>query len=138
MRLSSTGEGQTANQSVAGWYFATSGGCQLEVFFGAGERRAELYLDPARPIRPSDRSVSLHLFELSCSSGQSPAGRVLEPKVAYAADRVLVAIAIRARPGPQDCQGVDAYPYTLQLTEPIGSRQLFDAARVPPAPVVTP
>jgi hypothetical protein len=135
--LSSTGEGQTVYQSVAGWHFATSGDCKLEVSFGVGQRRAEIYLDPARPIRPTDWSVSLQLAELTCSSGQSPAGRVLEPMVAYEADRILAAISIRNRPGgPHDCQGGDTYPYTLQLKEPIGSRQLFDAARVPPVPVV--
>jgi hypothetical protein len=122
-------------QPVAGWYFRGSGDCQLEVYFGPDQRRAELYLDPANPISPTDRSVNLQLFELSCSGGQSPAGRVLEPLVVYETDRVLVAIPIRILPGSHDCLGVDAFPYALQLSEAIGSRQLFDAARVPPVPL---
>jgi hypothetical protein len=130
--LSSTGVGQR----VAGWYFATSGGCRLEVYFGPEERAADLYLDPLSPVKPEDQSVSLLLYELNCSSGQSPAGRVGEPKVAYEPDRILVVITIRPRPGgPHDCQGGDPHPYTLQLTETIGTRSLFNAARVPPAPV---
>ena len=129
--LASTGAGQP----VAGWYFHTSGACRPEVDFGPDARRAEIYLDPGRPINPADRDVRLHLYELNCA-GQSPAGRILEPKLAYEADRILVAVVIRKLPGTHDCQGTDPYSYTLKLAEAIGQRKLFDAARVPPVPVV--
>lgn len=130
--LASTGAGQP----VAGWYFHTSGECRPEVDFGPDARRAEIYLDPGRPINPADRDVRLHLYELNCAGGQSPAGRILEPKLAYESDRILVAVVIRKLPGPRDCQGTDPYAYTLKLAEAIGQRKLLDAARVPPAPVV--
>jgi hypothetical protein len=134
MWLARTGVGQ----EVIGWYFHTSGECRPEVDFGPDVRRAELYLDPGSPINPAARRVQLQLYELSCASGRSPAGRVREPRLAYRPDRILVAITIAKLRGPQDCQGTEPYPYTLQLDEAIGTRKLFDAARVPPTPIVVP
>ncbi len=132
--LTSTGAGQ----GIEGWYFNTSGECRLEVDFGVGLRRAELTMEPGFRPAETDRSLPILVSELSCSSGSSPVGRIEEPKLAYEPTRVLVAVVIRSLPEPQDCQGVAPVPYTLQLAEAIGSRGLFDAARVPPVLVSAP
>jgi hypothetical protein len=132
--LTSTG----VSPLVEGWHFRSGGECRPELWFGPELRRAELILDPARPVGPSDRSVGLQLHELTCSGGQGPEGRIQEPILSYAADRIFVAIAILQLPGEQDCPGVDATAYSLELAEPIGTRALFDAAQVPAVPIVAP
>jgi hypothetical protein len=58
--------------------------------------------------------------------------------VAYRPDSVFVSLAVRMRPGEQDCQGRDPDPYTLELSEPLGSRSVFDASLVPPVLVEAP
>jgi hypothetical protein len=120
------------------WQTAGYGPCRLEVLFGDGVARAELLLDPNAPLSPQADTVQLLILETYCSSGRSPNGRIEAPLLSYRPDVVYVAITIRNLPGPQDCQGVDPYPYTLQLSEPLGGRQIFDASVVPPKLVIEP
>ena len=114
------------------------GPCQLEVLFGEGVGRAELLLDPSAPASPQATSVPLLVLETACSGGASPEGRIEAPLLSYRPDAVYVAITIRTLPGEQDCSGagIDPYPFTLQLSEPLGARQLFDASVVPPKLVI--
>ena len=118
-----------------GWYPGTGGDCRLQLAFPDGTGRADLWLDPARLPSANDRSVRLLISEQACSSGRSPAGRILAPQIAYRLDAVLVVVTIHRLTGGQDCQGGDPTPYSLQMNQPIGSRQLFDASLVPPVVV---
>jgi hypothetical protein len=120
------------------WREDTIGRCQPQVVVPAGVSRAQLWLDPARSPSPGDRTVRLLIVEMACASGQSPAGRIVEPQLVYRPSGVFVSLTIQNRPGAQDCQGNPEYQYTLQLSEPLGSRQLFDANLVPPVPVGAP
>ena len=49
----------------------------------------------------------------------------------YAPDTVTIAIVVRTGPGDQDCQGNSPEPVLVDLSEPLGSRLLFDGSSYP-------
>jgi hypothetical protein len=72
-------------------------------------------------------TLRLAVTRLECSSGVT--GTVLEPEVAYEESRIVIRTDVE--PIPQtgyDCQGNNAVPLTVRLTEPVGRRSLVDAA----------
>ena len=88
-------------------------------------------LDPAWEA-PDAESVDLHLLieEYACSSGSSPAGRVLEPRVEYSPTSVIITVSVQAvvvREGEGvNCQGNPEHPITVHLDQPLGGRSLVD------------
>jgi hypothetical protein len=86
---------------------------------------ASLYLDPAYPV-PGSETTELHVLveERGCSSGSSPAGRLLPPTVQYRDDTVTVAVRVRGVGGPATCQGNPRLPVVIELPEPLGDRAL--------------
>jgi hypothetical protein len=53
--------------------------------------------------------------------------------VAISADAISIAIAVRPKPGANDCSGNPDFPVAVALSEAIGERRLFDGAVFPPA-----
>ena len=136
LQLGPTGEPLPGDPST--WRLQISGECRPQIVLPEGVSRAELHINPATSPSPGGRSLPLLIVEWACASGRSPEGRILPPEIAFGNEGVFVSLTIRNRPGDQDCQGNPEYPFTLQLSEPLGSRQLFDASLVPPAPVKPP
>ena len=96
------------------------------------------WLDPAGEAPTANtRELSILVRETDCASGHSPEGRVLPPTFVVRDDAIEVTIAIRRRPGDQDCQGLPAYPMRLELPEALGARSLFDASWYQPRLVTT-
>lgn len=116
------------------WSYAGNGNCKLQAVVDG--RRADLWeLDPALPA-PTPESTTVHVLvhEQQCASGRPATGRIRPPTIAYHADRVEIAITTDRAPGGQDCQSNPATPYEVELSEPLGERQLLDAGREPIAP----
>jgi hypothetical protein len=119
--------------AAGGWFLDLSGGCFLGLALPEGIGRASWWLDPAAGIPPADAtSVAAFVLEQSCAGGKSPAGRVLPPVVGASDAAISVMIAIRMRPGGQDCSGNPPLAIKIDLGQAIGSRKLLDAGEFPP------
>jgi hypothetical protein len=114
------------------------GQCRLTVAAPSGVRFARWWLDPsAPPITPDRTTLAILVREQACASGQPPdEGRLMDPTIIITAESIGIAIAIREQPNA-DCPGNPAFPLQLTLSEPIGSRGLFDTSEFPPRPVTS-
>ena len=114
------------------------GACHLSVTAPPDASFGRWWLDPAAKA-PSAASTELPILvrETNCASGHSPEGRVLPSSIVVSDDAVDVTIAIRQRPGDQDCPANPAYSMRLELPDALGTRRLFDASWYPPRLVTT-
>jgi hypothetical protein len=107
--------------------------CVPSVVLGEELGVADWWLDPALPAPdPNDKLVHVIVRELACASGTPPTDRLEEPTILYEPDAILITIAVRERPGNQDCQGNPEVPLEISLVEPVGNRPLLDAGTWPP------
>lgn len=123
----------------AGQHPGTIGSCDPRVVLSAEFGPATWALDPAFPA-PGPRSTRINVlvWERSCSSGRPTTGRMSAPVIAYAATTVTITIGVRPLSGLQSCPGPPGTPALVELSEPLGSRTLFDGGLVPPAAPVPP
>lgn len=78
-------------------------------------------------LHPATSMFVAGVTRLGCASGET--GEVLEPQVVYEQDRVLVRTDVAPfGPGGADCPGNDVVPVEVYLDEPLGLRELVDAA----------
>ena len=87
-------------------------------------------VDPATPPTEESTSVQLLVTERACASGIAPTGRI-QATVEYTSTEVIVAVVVNTVGGDVDCQGVGPFPFTLQLTEPLGDRTIVGEDPVP-------
>jgi hypothetical protein len=82
--------------------------------------------DPSS-VTSESTTLDLGVTRLECASGVT--GDVLEPQVTYEDDRILIRTDV-APLGLEaaDCQGNDVVPIVIELAEPVGDRDLVDAA----------
>jgi hypothetical protein len=81
-------------------------------------------LAPSDRPTPESMSLDVVVHERACANGESPAGRVVGPEIEYGDDAVTITFAVLPNPG--DCPSAPGAPVTVQLTEPLGDRQLRD------------
>ena len=86
------------------------------------------HLDPdAPPLGPEATSFVAMVTERGCASGRDISGLVLPPVIEYANEAVTVSLYVEPLPaGAQDCQGNLPTRVTIELSEPLGDRQLVD------------
>jgi hypothetical protein len=84
---------------------------------------------------PGDTSVDLLVTERECASGHSAEGRIELVALNETTEQVQVRIGVRPRDGDQSCQGNPPTPFTIELDEPLGDREIVDTSVVPPRPV---
>jgi hypothetical protein len=78
-------------------------------------------------VDAASERLDVEVTRLECSGGVT--GEVLEPVVTLEADRILIRTDVAPLPdGAYTCQGNDRVPVTIELGEPIGDRELVDAA----------
>ena len=78
-------------------------------------------------VTSDSTSLRLGVTRLDCASGIT--GTLLEPRVLVEQDRIVIRTDVEPlSPGGYDCQGNDIVPVTVELNEPIGKRELVDAA----------
>ena len=84
---------------------------------------------------PGDTSVDLLVHERECASGHSAEGRIELVELNETTEQVQLRVGVRPRAGDQTCQGNPPTPFTIDLSEPLGDREIVDASVVPPRPV---
>jgi hypothetical protein len=81
----------------------------------------------AAEVTPESTTLQLGVTRLECSSGVT--GTVLDPRVRVEQERIVIRTDVEPLPpGGYTCQGNDVVPVTVELNEPIGKRELVDAA----------
>ena len=119
--------------TATGWFLDLSGACSMSPALPDGVGKASWWIDPAAGSPAADATfVSAFVLELACASGKSAAGRVLPPVIATSDTAISVLIAIRKRPGGQDCPGNSPLAIKVDFGEALGGRKLFDAGEFPP------
>ena len=82
---------------------------------------------PDELLDPKTTSFVVEVTRLGCASGVT--GTVLEPQIQYDETQVLLRTDVeKIGPGAYDCQGNDAVALEIHLDEPLGVRELVDAA----------
>ena len=120
------------HRAGSSWEYVRSGQCDVRPWF-EGLEAARWELAPGeRPGRDS-RTLRVLVFWHGCNSGDSPEGRVVLAAVNYLEDSVIVIFGERPLPGPQACGGPQPpAEFSIDLTEPLGDRQLLDGWVYPP------
>jgi hypothetical protein len=106
------------------------GQCRIEVS-SPGFGNAYWVLDPE--IDPASSGTELHVLinERECASGEPPVGREIVPVVLEEADSVTIAVLVERVSGAAECPSNPWHPITIELSEPVGDRTLFDASVAP-------
>ncbi len=115
--------------------FASDHYCSAQTELGSrAPARWELAADP--PVRPNSTSFVALVTEQNCTSGASSEGRIDRPRISYTPDAVIITFSVEPRPeGFHTCQGNQPTPYTVELPEPVGDRELKDGLTYPPRKV---
>lgn len=82
----------------------------------------------AHPVSLEATRVDLLIHETECSGGASPEGRTLDPTVVYTAASITITIQLR----PTVAVGCPFSPdsqLTVNLSEPVGNRELIDGGQ---------
>jgi hypothetical protein len=115
-----------------GWVPGTIDYCTPRPFDPEAHGSATWSLDPSFPA-PTGTATELHVLvtEEECSSGSSPAGRIVPPVLRYELQRLTLAVRVRGVGGLAGCPGNPSLPVTIVLPEPLGDRELAGAAPTP-------
>jgi hypothetical protein len=125
--LGRPGDGEA---DAEGWMVTSAGPCTLRAELD-GLGTATVLLDPDAPPAEDDTSLSLWVVEGACASGRPATDRVAT-SVEESAGAIRLVVGVEPLQGDQTCPANPPTPITLDLDEPIGERQLMDAARLPP------
>jgi len=117
------------------WLLMQAGPCAPRLVTDTDLAPADLTL-PAEPAAAAT-SIDLLVHERACASGRSAEGRIEIVELEETDDQVRLRISVRPREGGQDCQGNPPTPFTIELGEPLGAREIVDASIVPPRAVAT-
>ncbi|MDP2624290.1 MAG: hypothetical protein Q8Q29_10890 [Actinomycetota bacterium] len=116
------------------WGGSSSSGrpCDLQFAMPAGLNTVGWVLHPSAP-EPGPETTELHvlLTEQECVSGQEIGDRLVGPQVVMTDTEVRLAFAAERPPGDaQTCQGNPETPYTVELPEPLGDREIIEAMSI--------
>ena len=119
-----------------GWVLSGSSShgrpCELQNAIPANLNTVEWRLDPSAPA-PGPDATELHvlLTERECVSGQEIGARLVGLQLVITHTDVRMAFAAEPPPGDAfTCQGSPETPYTVQLTEPLGEREIKEAMSI--------
>ena len=119
-----------------GWRLTSSASCALALDsspFGP----ADVALDPSAVPAADTTSLSLLVTERACNSGQDAEGRVELVSLEETEDAVIVRVAVSPQPGDgaYTCQSNPPTPLTVELSTPLGDREVLDGSLVTPQPI---
>lgn len=80
----------------------------------------------AKQVNSESTTLELSVTRAECGSGQT--GELLEPVVSMGPRAIVIRVDAAPIEGAHSCQGNDAVPVKVALTEPVGDRDLIDAA----------
>ena len=121
------------------WIFAGEASgrpCEPIVPLPPGLAHVDVLLDIDSMPDPADTSVDLLVSEQGCSSGRDMGDALRGPQVVETDDAVVVAFAVVPIAGMATCPGNPWTAVTIDLSEPLGGRWIFNGLFFPPAPLV--
>ena len=121
------------------WIFAGEASgrpCEPVVPLPPGLAHVDVLLDIDSMPDPADTSVDLLVSEQGCSSGRDMGDALRGPQVVETDDAVVVAFAVVPIAGMATCPGNPWTSVTIDLSEPLGGRWIFNGLFFPPAPLV--
>ncbi|NOX30492.1 MAG: hypothetical protein GXP35_10660 [Actinobacteria bacterium] len=121
----------------AGWSSdgSSAGECRLSYALPEGLGRVGIRLDPEQPLDPTSATVHLLVNQVDCAGGASGIERMQRAEVIETDDVVRVAIGVVSPEGDQTCPSNELAPITIELSAPLGDRELLDGIWVEPTPV---
>ncbi|MYH97715.1 MAG: hypothetical protein F4129_14565 [Acidimicrobiia bacterium] len=119
------------------WIFAGEAAgppCEPAVPLPAGLARVEVRLD-SMPS-PADTTIDVLVTEQGCANGREMGEALRGPQVIETDEAVLVAFAVVPVAGGANCPGNPSTAVTIELSEPLGQRRVYDGLYFPPRPLV--
>ena len=120
------------------WVIVRSGAgrpCEPTVVLPDGLNRVAIRLDPAALPKPEDSTIHVLTTETECASGREMGDALLGPQLIETDEAVLLAFAAISSVGPAECPGNPSTLVTIELSQPLGQRILYDGLYVPPKPI---
>lgn len=117
-----------------GWMLTSSASCTLALD-PSPLTSAHVALDPSAEPVPDGTSVALLVTERACNSGQDAEGRVELVSLEETEEAVTVRVAVEPQEGAFTCQSNPPTPFTVELSEPLGDREVLDGSLVVPRPI---
>lgn len=119
-----------------GWMLTSSASCTLALD-PLPLTPAEVALDPAGGPASDSTRLALLVTERACNSGQDADGRVELVSLEETAEAVIVRVAVRPHDGDGafTCQSNPPTPFSVELSEPLGDREVLDGSLVIPQPL---
>lgn len=114
------------------WLLTSAGPCAQRLATDDDLGDADLTL--ADTPSPGDTSVDLLVHEQACASGQTAEGRIELVDLTEMTDQVQLRIGVRPAEGDRTCQSNPPTPFTVELSDPLGDRDIVDASAMPPRP----
>jgi len=115
------------------WRGSSAGECRLRYALPEGLDYVNVWLDPEQPLDPTAATVHLLVSQVGCSGGASGIERMQPPEVIETDTAVRIALGVIPPEGPQTCPGNELAPITIELSSPLGDRELLDGIWVEPA-----
>ncbi len=114
------------------WMLTSAGPCAQRLVDDDGLEAADVTL--ADTPTQGASTLEVLISERACASGRDADGRI-EVELEETAEQVRLRVGVRPLRGGQDCQGNPGTPFTVELAEPLGDREVVDSSVVPPRPV---
>lgn len=114
-------------RSADGWTHTGFGDCQPNVVVG---NRSPVTWELAQKPSPTDTELSVEAWDVGCSGGRELTPQNTRVEVGYTEEAISIFIHGTPHMGG-DCSG-PTWPLTVTLEEPLGDRELLDAAYYPP------
>lgn len=126
----------SASNDGTGWTWSGSGGggqeCPLEFVFPEDLNAVTWRLDPDGPPLTRDTTeIEVILNERPCVGGREIGDRLVGPQIVMTDTQVFVAFAAERPEGDAfECPSNPDMPYTVELTEPLGDRDLVEGLEI--------
>ena len=120
------------------WVFAGEASgrpCEPAVPLPEGLARVEVRLDLDSRPGAADTTIDLLVTEQGCASGREMGDALRGPQVVETDDAVLVAFAVVPVAGMANCPDNPATSVTIELSDPLGQRWVYDGLHFPPKPL---
>lgn len=107
-----------------------AGGCSslLETIAPPGGEEARWGLDPTVRLADDATTIPILVNEVGCASGMDASGRISD-HVTYTETEVVITVRVAPPPGDaQDCPSNPNTPFNVELSEPLGGRELVNGA----------
>ena len=120
------------------WIYSGEGSglpCEPVVPLPPGLARVEVHLDIGSMPSPADTTINVLVTQQGCAGGRVMGDALRGPQVIETDEAVLVAFAVVPTSGMATCEGNPSTAVTIELSEPLGQRWVYDGLHFPPKPL---